>query len=275
MQPTIAAGADEALRLLAEADVAGPPYSVAILDFQMPGVDGIELGRAIRAGNAGMRLVLLTSSARRGHARIARDAGFDGFLTKPVKVAALYDCLAMVIGRPITDPTSLVTSHSLADAPSAARALLLVVDDNPVNQRVAARMLEKLGHRVNVAENGHQAVAAVTTGGYSLVLMDCHMPEMDGFEATREIRRREGSRRHTPIIAMTADAMVGAREECLAAGMDDYISKPVDLQELTAVMAPWLSRAGALQPHDRREAVTPPHLDEATPDPLRDLGSDQ
>jgi CheY-like chemotaxis protein len=220
------------------------------------------------------KLVLLTSSALRGGAAAAREAGIDAFLTKPVRVSALYDCLAAVLAPPASDaPPPLVTRHTLAEASAASRARVLVVDDNPVNQRVAARMLEKLGHRVDVAVNGIEAVDAVSRIAYAAVLMDCQMPEMDGFEATIQIRRREGSDRHTPIIAVTAGAMTGDAEKCLAAGMDSYISKPVKAAALAAVLGPWVKSNG---PPGPTPAVIFPEtavLDGSTLAGLWELGS--
>jgi CheY-like chemotaxis protein/HPt (histidine-containing phosphotransfer) domain-containing protein len=242
----------------------------------MPDLDGIELARAIRADSAfgTPRLILLTSSAKVGDARIARRAGIDAFLTKPVKLSALYDCLATVlVPAGSTAPAPLVTVYTLAQASAAARAHLLVVDDNPVNQRVAARMLEKMGHRVDVAVNGVEAVNAVSRVRYAAVLMDCQMPEMDGFEATREIRRHEGSDRHTPIIAMTAGAMTGDEEKCLAAGMDAYLSKPVSAETLAAMVSHWIEASAASTVARGRHAPED-LLDKAAVSGLRDLGAD-
>jgi signal transduction histidine kinase/DNA-binding response OmpR family regulator/HPt (histidine-containing phosphotransfer) domain-containing protein len=276
MRPQSCGGAREALAELARAAAAGRPYEVAILDYHMPEMDGIELARAIRADRAigQAKLVLLTSSARRGDASIATAAGIDAFLTKPVRVSALYDCLAAVLALPVSDaPAPLITAHTLAEASAAARAHLLVVDDNPVNQRVAARMLEKMGHRVDVAVNGIEAIAAVSRIPYAAVLMDCQMPQMDGFEATMEIRRREGADRHTPIIAMTAGAMAGDAEKCLAAGMDAYISKPVNAEALAATLGSWVKSTGSPGPVPAVSSPETPLLDESILAGLRSLGA--
>jgi two-component system sensor histidine kinase/response regulator len=264
MRPKSCDGAAAALVELRRAATSGKPYEVAVLDYHMPGMDGIELARAIRADPAlgSPRLVLLTSSARIGDARVAREAGTDAFLTKPVKVAALFDCLSTVVAvARTTEPSGLITTHSLEEASAAARSHLLVVDDHPVNQFVAVRLLEKLGHRVDVAASGVEAVAAVSRTQYAAVLMDCQMPEMDGFEATRQIRRNEAAGRHTPIIAMTAAAMAGDDEKCLAAGMDDYMSKPVKRETLIATLTRWIAPASTAA------------IDEATLSGLRELGS--
>jgi signal transduction histidine kinase/DNA-binding response OmpR family regulator len=250
-------GAREALVELSRAAAEGDRYELAILDYHMPEMDGLQLARSIREHPAlrSTKLVLLTSSARRGDARVARGSGVDGFLTKPVKTSALYDCLAAVLARvPATEPAPMVTTYSLAATGAAQRRRMLVVDDSPVNQRVATRMLENMGHRVDVASNGREAVAAVQNERYAAVLMDCQMPEMDGFEATMAIRRMEGSGKRTAIIAMTAGAMKGDEEKCFASGMDAYISKPVDPDRLSAVLTRCASAdARAEAPNDRAD----------------------
>ena len=250
-------GAREALVELSRAAAEGDRYELAILDYHMPEMDGLQLARSIREHPAlrSTKLVLLTSSARRGDARVARGSGVDGFLTKPVKTSALYDCLAAVLARgPATEPAPMVTTYSLAATSAAQRQRMLVVDDSPVNQRVATRMLENMGHWVDVASNGREAVAAVQNERYAAVLMDCQMPKMDGFEATMAIRRMEGSGKRTPIIAMTAGAMKGDEEKCIASGMDAYLSKPVDPDRLSAVLTRCASAdARAEVPHDRAD----------------------
>jgi len=276
LRPWAGARASEALTELARAAAAGEPYELAILDYHMPEMDGIELARAIRADPAiaGTRLVLLTSSARPGDARIAREAGIEAFLTKPVKTSALYDCLATLMGRPVSDAqVPLLTQHTLTEVSGASRAHLLVVDDNPVNQRIALKMLEKMGHRVDVAGSGLEAVDAVTRIAYAAVLMDCQMPQMDGFEATMEIRRLEPAGRHTPIIAMTARAMVGDEEKCLAAGMDAYISKPVKAEALAAIVGHWVRPSESPGPAAAVSSPGNPLLDHPTLAGLRELGA--
>jgi CheY-like chemotaxis protein len=170
---------------------------------------------------------MLTSAGRHGDGRAAREAGIVGYLTKPVRPSELQELLSTVMGCR-DDPASsqLVTHHALQEAERRARPRLLVVEDNPVNQKVSLSMLERLGYAADVAGNGLEAVDAVARTPYAAVLMDCQMPEMDGYRATAEIRRREGAAHHIPIIAMTAGAMEGDRAQCLAAGMDDYIASP-------------------------------------------------
>ena len=181
-------------------------------------------------------------------------------MTKPIRRPHLYQCLTMVLrgtDAPAFEPScdasevrpksSLVTRHSLKEAAALARARILVAEDNLDNQRVAARMLAKLGYRVDVVSNGREAVEAVSRVAYSVVLMDCQMPEMDGFEATTAIRERErkGTRRRLPIIAMTANAMEGDRQTCLKVGMDDYLAKPVKREELEVALGKWISEEAA------------------------------
>jgi len=202
-----------------------------------------------------VRLVLLTSFGQRGHGAEAARIGIAAYLTKPVDEADLYDCLVEVLDEARRAP-HLVTRHSLREQRPAVAAHVLVAEDNEVNQKVAAKILEKLGFSVELAENGKQALAACARRRYDAVLMDGQMPGMDGYEATRKIREREtrGARR-VPIIAMTASAMKGDREKCLEAGMDDYITKPVTPDELEAVLRKWVGapiasaeRAAAEQP---------------------------
>ena len=243
---------------------SGVPYDLVILDMQMPGMDGLELARAIKAERelAALPLVLLTSLGFRGQAGEARQVGIAAYLTKPLRQSQLYDCLATVMagsaegpGAPAPAAAPLVTRHSLEEARARARTRILVVEDNAVNQTLAVRLLEKRSLRADVAANGLEALQALARLPYDLVLMDCQMPEMDGFEATREIRRREaaggeirrreGQAGRTPIIAMTANAMRGDRERCLAAGMDEYLPKPVAAEALDRVLARWLPPATA------------------------------
>ncbi|HXM94781.1 MAG TPA: response regulator [Candidatus Dormibacteraeota bacterium] len=241
--------AADALKRLRAAQSAGDPYHIAILDQQMPTMDGEELARTIKA-DAKLKntvLVLLTSNGVRGDAVRMKEAGFSAYLTKPSCESQLRNVLVTMWGNQKRAPSAqFVTRHSVAEgqatifpgepAQPISRARVLIVEDNAVNQLVAARMLEKLGCRVDVAANGREAVEMVDLLPYDAIFMDCQMPEMDGFEATREIRRRERSSVHRPIIAMTANATQGDRERCLDAGMDDYISKPMRKADLTEAL---------------------------------------
>jgi len=242
-----AADGPAALQILREASGGPDPFRLALVDYQMPDMNGEQLARAIRSepGLAALPLVLVTSVPRRGDAARMLEAGFDAYLVKPVKQAKLHEAVAAVLGirqgAREAGARDLVTQHTLKEA-VGARWRVLVVEDNIVNQRVATRMLEKRGCRCDVAANGLEAVEALARLTYDLVFMDCQMPDMDGYQATREIRRREDGGRRTPIIAMTAHAMQGDRERCLAAGMDDYISKPVSAPGLYALLEKHLER---------------------------------
>jgi CheY-like chemotaxis protein len=250
--------AESALATMRAAAANGAPFEWGILDLQMPDTDGMQLARQIKADPAlaATRLVLLTSLARRGDAKVAQRAGFTGYMTKPVRKSQLYDCLRLVMGHaapsetcasePARKAAPLITRHQVAEVRS--QTTLLVVDDNPVNQKVAVKMLEKLGHRVDVAGNGKEALAALARHSYQLVFMDCQMPEMDGFETTAFIRTHETHGQRLPIIAMTANAMDSDRQQCLTAGMNDFVSKPVKSQELQRILTRWLDTSST---HDQ------------------------
>jgi CheY-like chemotaxis protein/HPt (histidine-containing phosphotransfer) domain-containing protein len=220
----------------------------------MPGMDGMELAHTIKADStiSSTRLVLLTSIGLRGEAEQARRAGFTAYLSKPVRQSELYDTLATVMSLPdelasasSRADTPLVTRYGLKKARVHLRARVLVAEDNAINQKVAVKLLERLGYLADVAANGVEAIEALSRIPYAAVLMDVQMPEMDGYEATAEIRRRqeEGQSRRTPIIAMTANAMQGDREKALEVGMDDYVPKPVKADDLEKVLERWISTA--------------------------------
>jgi len=247
MEVEDAADGEKALERLRAAASRGGRYDLAIVDMQMPGMDGLELGRAIHRDSllAGTRLIMLTSIGLRGMAEESRRAGFSGFLTKPVGQSQLYDCLATVMGgaAPTTAEAPLVTRHTIKEEKSRSRSRILVADDNETNQMVAVQMLRRLGCHSEVAANGLEVVEALKKIPFDAVLMDCQMPEMDGYEATRAIRSAEAaSGRHVPIIAMTANAMRGDREKCLQSGMDDYLAKPVKLQDLDQALKRWIKK---------------------------------
>ena len=235
-----------ALELLRLAAAEGAPYDLAVLDLMMPGMDGFELARTIKSDPsiAPMHLVMLTSFGERGHGGTAREAGVAAYLTKPVRQSQLFDCLVNVISAAAGPPEQLDTSsqpelltkHTLKEAKMSSNKLILLAEDNIVNQKVAIRQLQKLGYRADAVANGREVIEALSRIHYDLVLMDCQMPEMDGYEATAEIRRSEGNRKHTPVVAMTAHALTGDREKCIAAGMDEYITKPVKPEELRRVL---------------------------------------
>ena len=230
-----AAAGGEAAGLAAATRRAGTPFDVALVDAATAEREGIGLDEI--AGE-GPRIVMLTRSDRRPGEDQASPS-IAAWLPKPVRGTQLDSFLGMVLGRRPQEPAPGVGVHRKPGGPLRGTRLL-VAEDNPVNQLVAARMLENLGYKVDVVANGAEAVDALSRIAYGAVLMDCQMPELDGFEATREIRRREGSDRRTPIIAMTAGAMQSDRQQCLDADMDDYLSKPVKPEELDAVVARWV-----------------------------------
>ena len=258
MRAELADDGPTALDRLRTAAAQNQPYDLALLDMCMPGIDGLELARRISADPAlaTTLLVLLTSAADVG-AEEALQAGILARLTKPVRASQLYDCLMR-----LTAPTAGAGPEAAAVATAARpsiRGHVLVVEDNTTNQMVALGILGQLGYRADVAANGLEALEALARTHYAAVLMDCQMPEMDGYTATGEIRRREDDSRHTPIIAMTAGAMEGDRERCLAAGMDDYISKPVKPHDVAMALARWIS--GAQEPTGQQQNGTPLILD--------------
>jgi two-component system, sensor histidine kinase and response regulator len=243
----------QALEKLRAAVAHGEPYDVAVLDMIMPGMDGIELARAIQADPtiAAVRLLLLTSTGLDTEGQNTRQAGIVGFLSKPVRQSQLYNCFIAALEAPAQGPISI--KQKRPDPGGAMKPLygyVLLAEDNPVNQEVALNMLEGLGCRVDTVANGREAVEALTHTPYDVVFMDCQMPEMDGFAATKAIRRHEtaAAQVHTPIIALTAHALQSDREQCLAAGMDDYLSKPFTQGQLHAILARWLPQHSGSQP---------------------------
>ena len=243
---TVASSAEGLARLRA-AHAEGRPYRVAVVDLVMPDMDGVELTRRIRADAAlaGVAVILLTAFGMREDAERAREAGVLRCLTKPVRASLLHDALHAALGREADLPAAHAPAGRVVE-PLRPGIRVLLAEDNPVNQDVASRQLARLGIEAHVAGNGREAVEALARASYDVVLMDCYMPEMDGFAATAEIRRREtGIGRHTPIVAMTASALAGDRERCLRAGMDDYVSKPVKLEKLREVLAHWAGAAAA------------------------------
>jgi PAS domain S-box-containing protein len=237
----LAEGGASALAALQHAGAAGSPFDLAILDAHMPDMDGLAVARAIRAdpGLSETCLVMMTSLSP-GASEELRAAGLAATLTKPVKQAQLLQCLTSVLG--VDAPPAVAYEPIAATAreeESLSRGHVLVAEDNVVNQRVAIAQLRRLGYRADVVANGRTAVEALEHGDYDLVLMDCQMPELDGYEATEQIRRTARDARPI-IVAMTAHALEGEREKCLRAGMDDYLSKPIQIEALKAVLDRWL-----------------------------------
>jgi len=242
MVPTLAANVPDALAALRVALDSGTPFTLVVTDVQMPGVDGFALAEAIKKDPAiaGAALVLLTSAGQPGDATRCRQLGVGAYLTKPVKCSELRDAIVAALSGRSAEPDRppLVTRHSLREARRPGRILL--VEDNAVNQLVARRLLEKRGHTVVVANNGREGLAILddaAVAAFGCVVMDVQMPEMDGFECTAVIRDREQRTGYRiPIIAMTAHAMKGDDARCLAAGMDGYVSKPIEPHEFCDVV---------------------------------------
>jgi CheY-like chemotaxis protein len=249
----------DAIAALHAAAAANDPFQLVLLDHMMPGLDGEQLARLILAepAFAHLPLILLTSSGQRGDSERFKRAGFAAYLMKPVLIETLRQCLSRLL-VPVLEAAprrALETRHSLTEAAEAAaaaslaraagryRGRVLLAEDNAINRKVALGMLRKLGVEIDTAENGEEAVAQCRANGYDLILMDCQMPILDGFEATRRIRALGGEGRPA-IVALTANAMESDRERCLAAGMDDYISKPFRQQDLIDAFERWLPAAG-------------------------------
>ena len=238
---------EEALAQLSAAREAGEPYGLILTDMHMPKMDGFALVERIRQRPelSTATIMMLTSAGHRGDAARCQELGIAAYLLKPIRQSELREAIARVLGaREHKGAIPLITRFSLQDARDPTSVLrVLLAEDNPVNQLLATRLLEKRGHRVVVTANGREALAALEKESYDLVLMDVQMPEMDGFEATAAIREKEkGSGIHQPVIALTAHAMKGDRERCLAGGMDGYLSKPIRLQELDELLEAYVAR---------------------------------
>ena len=237
------ADAATALTAMKEAAADGTPYDFALLDLMMPDTDGLQLASMISAepGLSSTRSVILTSGVALDTS-LALEAGVQEWVSKPVRPGDLRDAMVRLSGG---DATSVaVVGATAPDSAGAGTAMrrVLVAEDNPVNQMVAIGVLEGLGYSVEVASTGRQALGALESGVFDAVLMDCHMPDVDGFEATRELRQREGDGRRTPVIAMTAGVLDEDRDRCLAAGMDDFVAKPIDIEHLRRTLSRWVRR---------------------------------
>ena len=239
----VAADGQEALRALRRARAEGTPFALAIIDMHMPGPNGLEVSRIITGDRtlSGTRIILLTSLADRIATDTSLDVGVVESVMKPVRRHALDQAIVGAL-RPTASikPTRAAESAPKEALVSSQLARILVAEDNVVNQRVVLGLLAKLGHRADAVRNGVEAVRAVESGTYDLVFMDCQMPELDGFEATRRIRRLSGTCATVPIVALTANAMQGDRERCLEVGMNDYVAKPVDAGRLAAALQRFL-----------------------------------
>jgi CheY-like chemotaxis protein/HPt (histidine-containing phosphotransfer) domain-containing protein len=250
MLPTEASSGEEALALMKKGADAGRPYRLILLDEQMPGMDGFEVGKRIKDGPFGDRveILLLTSVGQKGDALRCRKVGIAGYLLKPIKQSELLDAIVMALDYPRMDKSPVITRYTVQEA--RRRLKILLAEDNVINRKLALELLQNRGHLVVPVSNGREALEAIAREDFDLVLMDVQMPEMDGLEATRRIRNAEFKNESLqssifnrqcsiPIIAMTAHAMKGDRERCLEAGMDDYVSKPIKVEELFQVIEKW------------------------------------
>ena len=247
MKPTSVEGGEEALTQLSTARAAAEPYALILTDMHMPMMDGFSLVERIRqrAELSTATIMMLTSAGHRGDAARCHELGVAAYLLKPIRQSELREAIARVLGaKEQKGAIPLVTRYSLQDARDPRSSLrVLLVEDNAVNRLLATRLLENRGHRVVVAENGREALAALENESYDLVFMDVQMPEMDGFEATVAIRGREKTTgKHQPIVALTAHAMKGDQQRCLNAGMDGYLSKPIRPQELDEILENYVAR---------------------------------
>jgi two-component system, sensor histidine kinase and response regulator len=252
MLPGSAASGQEALRMLRTAVTSGLPYDLALLDVQMPEMDGFTLARFIKADPtiAGTKLIVLTSLGQALTPRELTAAGVEAYLIKPVKQSRLFNCLLNAIGKTTSEsfaiPSALPASNSPEVTANLKRPRILLAEDNLINQTVALRQLQKLGYTADAVTNGLEVLAALEQLPYDIILMDCHMSEMDGYETARTIRKWETKleqrrvlKSPIHIIAITADAMQGDAEKCFAVGMNDYLSKPVRLADLQAALERW------------------------------------
>jgi two-component system, sensor histidine kinase and response regulator len=241
MKSTSVDGAEKALAELLSAQQAGAPYTLILVDVLMPGMDGFELVQHIRERPelSAATIMMLTSLGQRGDAKRCRELGVSAYLVKPIRHGELHEAIGRVIGAgKQPDLEALVTRHTLRESARRPHLRVLLAEDNAINERLISKLLEKRGHTVRAVKTGRGAVQALETDRYDLVLMDIQMPEMDGLEATAAIRQRERiTGGHQPIVALTAHAMKGDQERCLAAGMDDYLSKPVRTDALDDILA--------------------------------------
>jgi PAS domain S-box-containing protein len=253
MHPTSVEDGEEALKQLSSAQDVGDPYALVLTDMHMPKMDGfalIELIRQRREFSASI-IMMLTSAGHRGDGARCQELGVAAYLLKPIRQSELREAIVRVLGALAgKSPIPLVTRYSLQDARAPQTKLsVLVAEDNAVNQLLAKRLLEKRGHRVTMTMNGREALEALAIDKFDLVLMDLQMPEMDGFQATLALREKEKLKQdgfHQPVIALTAHAMKGDKERCLAAGMDGYLTKPILPQELEAILKIYMAREPAV-----------------------------
>jgi len=240
MKPTLAEDGKTALLELEKAYSEGRLFSLIILDAHMPEMDGFTLAQKIREDRrfSDSIIIMISSAGIRGDATLSRKLGISTYLTKPIKQSLLLDAIMVTLGTGTVkkDTTSLITRHTLRK--TQRRFNILLAEDNVINQKMAVHILEKHGHKVKIASDGTEAIAALEGKAFDLILMDVQMPKMDGFKATGIIREKEkkSGSPGIPIIAMTAHAMKGDRERCIEAGMDEYISKPINAEKILEII---------------------------------------
>jgi CheY-like chemotaxis protein/HPt (histidine-containing phosphotransfer) domain-containing protein len=261
MLPSSAASGQEALRMLRSAAMEALPYDLALLDVQMPEMDGFDLARSIKADPviASTRLVVLTSMGQALSTQELRNAGIVAYLVKPVKQSHLFDCLMDAIGKAATETFFAYPASSrpvlTSPTPQRERPRILLAEDNIINRKVVLGQLQKLGYAADTVANGLEVLAALQRLYYDIILMDCHMPKMNGYEAAQAIRQQEENldqsrlpKSPVHIIAITANAMQGDAEKCFAVGMNDYLSKPMGLSDLQAALERWQPPGDQLSP---------------------------
>jgi len=281
MQVHESVNALDALGLMRAEAARGRPLDLAILDMQMPGMDGLELARSIKKDPklATTKIVILTSMDRHDDPEALRDSGVAGCLVKPVKQAQLFECLQTVMSPDVAAggiKASFVALPKPMGIPPELEGLslrILVAEDNPVNQKVAVCQLERFGYHPDVVANGRLALAAVQRQPYDVIFMDCQMPELDGYEATRELRASAGEARQTWVIAMTANSLEGDREKCLEAGMNDYLSKPIKPEGLAMALARF-AKENRKTPPPKPSRMAGKIIDPATLAGFREMGGD-
>ena len=285
----IAWNGKEALALMRQEAEKGDPFSLAIVAYLLPEMNGVDVAKQMKADPvlASMPVVMLTTIGQRGEMKLAEEAGVAAFVIKPVRQNQLYRVLAEVIGGEHANGSSSEKVHALPTQGMVSvmeareKIRVLLVEDNVVNQKVAVRMLEKIGVSVDVATNGYEAVNGWTNSPYDMIFMDCHMPEMDGYEATQKIRQAEGVKRegkgegspdgvrptsnHVPIVALTANAMQGDREKCLEVGMNDFLTKPVKPENLKDAIIKWIPEERLIIANAKHAEGMAPHKGEGEP----------
>ncbi|NDY72953.1 histidine kinase [Desulfobacter hydrogenophilus] len=253
----------QGLAKLRQAAAAGEPFDMVILDMHMPKMDGLDVARLIKKDPSisSTRMIMLTSAGIRGDGKLAKEAGIKVYLTKPVRQIDLYNSLVTLMNGSPSETHELITKYNLKKETITFDAKILLAEDNLVNQQVTEAVLRKLGCQVDLANDGLEAVSCAENSLYDMIFMDCQMPRLDGYEATGKIRQQKNKAKkgtHTPIIALTANALSGDREKCLAAGMDDYISKPFGQNQIIEILKRWLPDNLKLAPQQSPEQSLSP-----------------